>query len=143
MNNSELATELKEYLDEKSISTKEIELPKNKDEELTLQQVKANPVLFSDFFIVVFSEFRRNFKNFDSSDEDKEEYKKKLEIKKLVDKLIQDNEKICRELLDLKSYTLRKIDYGKGKAIRLLNNYVNLNYFEMNDFVDICAEVYL
>lgn len=143
MNNSELATELKEYLDENNISVKEIELPKIKDEELTLQQVKADPVLFSDFFIVVFSEFRRNFKNFDSNDEDEEEQEKKLEVKKLVDKLIEDNEKICKELLELKSYTLRKIDYGKGKAIRLLNNYVNLNYFEMNDFVDICAEVYL
>jgi len=140
---NELSEQLTNYLDEKNITKKTIDLPKKGEEEITLQCVKSDPILFSDMFIVLFSEFRKNFKNFDSSDDDEESREKKEEVKKLVSELIAKNEKICQELLQLKSYTLRKIDFGKGKAIRILNNYVNDNFFEMNDFFDLCAEVYL
>jgi len=69
------ASELKEYLENNNLEFKVALKEKENGDDLTKQDIKFNPVLFSETFISFFDEFLRLFKDYNFSDEDKEEIK--------------------------------------------------------------------
>jgi hypothetical protein len=117
--------ELKEYLSENNIESN-IDLPKKEDDDYTIQEIRKDPIIFSDLFLTFFNQFRKDF-----CDNSK------------VKTLIEKNKKYAIELVKLKSYKFSSVNFGKADAIRRLINYVNTNFYEMQEFFDLCVEVYL
>lgn len=117
--------ELKTYLESNNIEIKTIEFPKKGDEEMTPEQVKADPLALSDMFISLFNQFRRDFSGNNN-----------------LKKEIGEKKKIAVELVGLKSYKFKDINFGKSSSVFRLTNYVKENYFEIVDFFDLCLEVY-
>jgi hypothetical protein len=128
MKTSEIVEFLKDYIDESGMEIKEIELPKKGEDELSLHQIKADPILFGELFLVFYNEFRKNFKECGNKE---------------INNLLMKYQGYALRLVELSSYKFRSIDYGKGMAQRVLIGYIQERYFELQDFFDICAGVYL
>ena len=129
MKNKEFIELLNKYIEDEEIEKKEIEMPKKKDgTDMLLQDIKQDPLIFSDMFITVFNEFRRIF----------------IECKsKEVTEFIEKYKPFCIKLIDLKEYKANNIEYGKSNAVRRIVSYVNENYFSLMDFFDLASEVVL
>lgn len=118
--------DFKNFAEANSIELSEIELPRKGDEEVSIQEIKSNLLIFSDVFIVFFNKFRKDFSNY-----------------KEAKAFIQEIEKIALELINLKSYKYREIQFGIGAVTKRITVYVQSKYFIMQDFFDLCEEIYL
>jgi hypothetical protein len=108
MEKSEIVDFLKDYLEQKSIDVKEIELPKMKDEELSIQMIKQDPLSFSFLFISFYNEFRNNFKECPH---------------KGIQEIIMANGKFAVELMKLKNQLGNKsTPFGKSNGLRVLEH---------------------
>ena len=116
-----LNEELKKYLDESELELEEVDLG-----EKTIDDIKADLVLFSDYYLRFFNNFYKVFK--DCTD-------------KQVVEFINKNKKHFLEVLKLNNAHKQKIEnniYCNSIQVKKeLIQYIENNYFDISEFVDV------
>lgn len=122
-------SEFKQYLEENNLEFKVALKEKENGDDLTKQDIKFNPELFSETFISFFDEFLRLFKDYKFSDEDKEEIK---EWRRIYFDFYED-------LLEF-----QEIDTPSGKDFysNEIKRIMQKNTEIVNKFFDLCWEVF-
>ena len=122
-------SELKEYLEKNNLEFKITLKEKENGDDLTKQDIKFNPVLFSEYFLLFLDEFLRLFQDKEFSNKDKEE--------------INECRNIYLDLYQLQvEFREMDIEYGKGEIQKLIRDCVKVNHEKINELFDLCWEMF-
>ena len=111
---------LKQYLEENELDFEEVDLG-----DKTLDEIKSDFILFSNFFIKYFNNFYKTFKGY-----------------KEAEKFIGLNKNHFLEILKLNTqYNNCSSNVVKYNKKSHLVDYIKENYLELNEFIDVCVGV--
>jgi len=120
---SDIINLLKKYIDDNDLDIEEIDL-----KDRNIDEIKADLILFSDYVLLSFNKISETFK---------------LYQEKQIVEFLDENKKHFKELLNLSiEYKEHYDKFGESRSKKKLINYIKDNYFKLNEFLDICLEIF-
>ncbi len=118
----ELVSKLQNYIGEEGISHEDVDMG-----ESTIEDIKTDMIKLSQYFILIFDEFRYNF--IDCNDKE-------------VNELIENTKEVALEIISLSQYSKSNMAFGSSESIEKLIDYIKFKYYLLVDFCNLYNEVF-